>query len=168
MFFHKSRILPILLAWLIPFLNTFAVEKEAIGWLEEITINSSKFQLKAKIDTGATTSSINAKILKEFIKNNQDWVRFSVTNKRGEEIILEREIKRIVQIKRKRASPIERPVIMLGICIGNVYREEEVNLANRDNFDYPVLVGRNYLQGYFLVDSEITYTTKPSCQFVKY
>ena len=152
------------MAWLIPALSVSAYEKETIGWIENVKINKGSLQLKAKIDTGATTSSINAKIIKKFKKNNEDWVRFKVQNKKGKGIVLERKVIRTVKIKRKLALPIKRLVITIGICIGDFYKEEEINLANRENFVYPVLVGRNYLRGHFLVDSERAMTRKPVCK----
>lgn len=164
MFFTKSTVLAIFSACLIPTLNTFAQEKETIGWLEKVAINGSSLQLKAKIDTGATTSSIHSKVLKKFKKNNENWVRFRIKTASGNKIVLERKIQRISKIKRKLAFSIKRPVVLLGICIGNTYKEEEVNLAKRDNFVYPLLIGRNYLKGNFLVDSEVTFTRKPACK----
>lgn len=140
-----------------------AADKQSIGWLEEISINNDELQLKAKIDTGATTSSLNSKIIKLFTRDKQRWVRFRVGNKEGQDIVLERKILRIVKIKRKLALPIKRYVISLGICLGNRYREMEVNLANRENFVYRVLIGRNYLKDHFLVDSSRTFTTSPNC-----
>ena len=154
----------ILLIFLFQIPISFALEKQTIGWLEDVKVNGSDFQLKAKIDTGATTSSLNAKIIKKFTKDGDKWIRFRIKNKMGQNILLERKIVRYVKIKRKLAFALKRPVINLGICIGKVFREQEVNLADRKNFEYQMLVGRNYLQGNFLVDSELVYTSKPSCK----
>jgi len=164
-FLRKNFILPTLLVviYLLYVPDVFALEKRSIGWLEEVSINN-EIKLKAKIDTGATTSSLNAKIIKKFQRDKQWWVQFRIANKDGEEIFLEKRIKRTVKIKRKLAVPLRRSVIMLGVCLGNVYRELEVNLANREKFDYRMLIGRNYLEDYFLVDSSRTFTTKPSCK----
>lgn len=160
----RNRFLTFLLIWLFQISNTFALDKQIIGWLEHVKINNSEFQLKAKIDTGATTSSLNANIIKTFTKDKQDWLRFTVTNKDGQNVVFERKIERYVKIKRKKAKAIERPVIKLGVCVGLVYRELEVNLADRKNFEYHMLIGRNYLQGHFLVDSELVYQSSPSCK----
>ena len=153
----------ILMVWLGFITLVHAADKEPIGWLEEISINNHELQLKAKIDTGATTSSLHAKVIKKFTRDKQRWVQFRVENKEGEDIFLERKILRTVKIKRKLALPIQRYVISLGICLGNSYREMEVNLANRENFVYRVLIGRNYLKDHFLVDSSRTFTTSPNC-----
>lgn len=163
MLHFRLRILSVLFVWLCISPYSFAIEKQTIGWLEQVKINGSEFQLKAKIDTGATTSSLNAKVIKKFSKEGKKWIRFRVENKAGQKIVLERKILRYVKIKRKLALPLKRPIVELGICLGNVHRVLEVNLSNRKNFEYQMLIGRNYLRDYFLVDSALEYTTKPSC-----
>ena len=60
-------------------------------------------------------------------------------------------------------TSIERPVISLGICLGNIYRQVNVNLADRTNYNYTMLIGRDYLNGVYIVDVEIVHTTKPTC-----
>jgi hypothetical protein len=56
-------------------------------------------------------------------------------------------------------------VIVLGVCLSNVYKEVEVNLVDRANFNYPMLVGRSFLAGSFVVDSGEKYLTTPKCNF---
>lgn len=158
------RMLSILLIYILYVPAIFALDKQVIGWLETVEIHKLDFKLKAKVDTGATTSSLHAKIIKEFTREGDNWVRFSIKNKSNQELILEKKIIRYVKIKSKLSVAIKRPVINLGVCIGEVYREEEVNLADRKNFLYYMLIGRNYLQGHFLVDSELMFTSKPSCK----
>lgn len=159
-----KRFLVLLLCFL-PAAGIFAAEKQAIGWVEKVTIDNSDFKLKAKIDTGATTTSVSAKILKKFVRNGENWMRFQIEDEKNNKLILERRVLKYVKIKRKLIFSIKRPVITLGICIGNVYRKEEVNLSDRKNFIYPALIGRNFLKGYFLVDSEKKFTVKPGCKF---
>jgi hypothetical protein len=57
-----------------------------------------------------------------------------------------------------------RPVIRLGICLGNVYKEVEVNLQDRSKFNYQMLIGRSYLKNSFLVDASATFTVETNCQ----
>lgn len=144
--------------------TTFAKELKTIGWIEQVAINNSGLKLVAKIDTGATSSSINAKIIKKFKRDGQNWVRFRLKNKKGKSIVLEKKVVRTVKIKRKLALSLKRPVILLGVCLGKVYRERQVNLSNRKNFNYEMLIGRNYLEDYFLVDSSRTFTVSPACE----
>lgn len=141
-----------------------AGDMQVIGWVEYVGINGLDMQVKAKIDTGATVSSINAKILKSYEKDGKQWVKFQIKNNKGDERIIDKEVIREVFIKRKGAEPLKRPVVYLDICLGSIYKEAEINLSSRDNFVYEVLIGRNYLMGDFLVDSNNTFTVKPSCE----
>jgi len=168
MLYSRFGVLSVLFIYLFQMPVSFASEKKAIGWLEHVEIADSNLKLKAKIDTGATTSSLNAKIIKKFKKDGEKWIRFSIENNIGEKVLLEQRVVRYVKIKRKLAFSLKRPVIHLGICLGKVYRTLEINLADRKNFNYQVLIGRNYLRDYFLVDSALEYTTKPSCEVHNY
>jgi hypothetical protein len=67
-------------------------------------------------------------------------------------------------IKQHGAESATRPVIRLGICLGNVYKEVEVNLQDRSKFNYQLLIGRSYLKNSFLVDASATFTIKTQCQ----
>jgi hypothetical protein len=66
-------------------------------------------------------------------------------------------------IKQHDAESVTRPVIRLGICLGTVYKEVEVNLEDRSKFNYQLLIGRSYLKNSFLVDASATFTLKPNC-----
>lgn len=44
------------------------------------------------------------------------------------------------------------------------YKETEVTLVDRSGLTYPTLVGRNFLQGHFIVDPSINYKTSPQCR----
>ena len=163
MLYARLTISSLLLAGLLHVATAYAFEKQTIGRLEFVKINHSDFRFKAKIDTGATLSSLNAEILNEFNRGSEKWIRFRLESFNGQNIILERKIQRYVNIKRKLISPLRVPIINIGICIGNVYREAEVNLSNRTGFLYSVLIGRNYLQGYFIVDPKLKFTARLSC-----
>jgi hypothetical protein len=43
-------------------------------------------------------------------------------------------------------------VIRLGVCLGRLYREVEVSLADRQRFKYPMLLGRNFFGTDVIVD----------------
>jgi len=55
-----------------------ADNKIIIGEKENIAINENQIHLIAKIDTGADSSSLGAKILETYKKNNELWVKFEV------------------------------------------------------------------------------------------
>ena len=142
-------------------------DKQVIGWLEQAHIGEAKMRLEAKVDTGADTSSIKAKILDTYERDGKPWVSFRIEDRHDHTVELDRQVIRYASIKRKMAPSTRRPVVRLGICIGSVYRDVEVNLAEREGFKYHMLIGRNYLQGVFLVDSEQQYLTRPTCSGIK-
>jgi hypothetical protein len=102
--------------------------------------------------------------LEEFYRDGDKWVRFKLKNWKGRTENFEARIIRTATIKQHETDSVTRPVIHLGICLGNVYKEVEVNLQDRGKFNYQMLIGRSYLKNSFLVDASTTFTTEPSCQ----
>ena len=142
---------------------SIAEAKEVVGWIEKVRLCPGNLVVHAKLDTGADNCSLNAPKMDFFERGNEKWVRFDVTNRDGKTVTFERKVVRIAKIKRKGAKRQERPVIMLGICIGNVYKEVEVNLVNRSHYRYQMLIGRKFLRGDLLIDSSVKYTVEPKC-----
>jgi hypothetical protein len=141
-------------------------QTQTVGWVEKARIPGVDKEVKAKLDTGATTTSINAEILGKPDKNSESggMIKFQFTNGEGIKEVFERPIVRWVQIKSRAGADIRRPVVRMKLCIANRWIEEEVNLADREDFNYPVLIGRNMLkQGNLAVDSSKTFMTDPSC-----
>jgi hypothetical protein len=153
----------LLLVMLVAAVALPAPAKEIVGWTEKAIIHPSGLELRAKIDTGAKTSSLNCECTNFFEKNGEQWVRFSVIDYEGEQVWLERKIHRISKIKRHFGGMQERPVVMLGVCLGGVYRETEVNIIDRSGLKYPMLIGRQFLEGKFLVDSGAQFINPPRC-----
>jgi hypothetical protein len=141
-----------------------ASEPETIvGWVETARISPGRMQIIAKLDTGSLSSSINAHDITEFDRDGERWVRFTVVNRAGRARTLELPVVRDVVIKDHGGEKNERPVVMMGICIGDHYAETQVSLVDRSGFLYPLLIGRRYLKGTFLVDASRKYTVKPRC-----
>ena len=140
-------------------------EKGIFGYVEDIKVTAIDWVMEAKLDTGATTSSIDARDIEKFKKDGEDWVRFTVVNRDTEERqVLEEPITRIVHIKRHGGESQERYVVELGLCIGDRLIAEEVSLTSRKKWNYPLLVGRNHMAGHVLVDSAVKNTREPSCE----
>ncbi len=138
--------------------------KKIYGYIEDVRVVELERNMRAKLDTGATTSSIDARKIEKFEKNDEDWVRFTVVNRDADESQeIEEPVTRIVHIKRHGKESQERYVVELDLCIGDRRITEEVSLTNREKWSYPLLVGRNHLAGHVLVDSAIKDTREPSC-----
>ena len=139
-------------------------EKPVIGWVEKVQLLPGAITVHAKIDTGADHSSLNVDEITEFIRQGESWVRFLFAPKFGEVIRMEKKVFRYARVKQKAAESQERPVILLGLCLGGLYLPDiEVNLTDRKNFKYNMLIGRSGLAGRFIIDPSVTYATALSC-----
>eukprot|EP01029_Cantina_marsupialis_P021399 TRINITY_DN51191_c0_g1_i1.p2 TRINITY_DN51191_c0_g1~~TRINITY_DN51191_c0_g1_i1.p2 ORF type:complete len:234 (+),score=59.73 TRINITY_DN51191_c0_g1_i1:460-1161(+) len=135
--------------------------KIVAGSEEHVYIPSVDLTLKARIDTGATTTSLHALDIKEFERDGKKWVKFKLETPKGKLIDKSLPVEREVNIKRHGAAVQKRYVIKLRINLGSTSELIDVSLTDRSNFSFPVLIGRNYLNGYVVVDVSKKYVTKP-------
>jgi hypothetical protein len=141
--------------------------KPIFGWVERARISPANVILSAKLDTGADNSSLNVGQVTTFQRDDEDWVRFLVTSDEGKTEVLERKLVRTAKIKRHVGPRQERPVVKLGVCIGNYYGETEVNLVDRSRFKYQLLIGRSFMKDKMLIDPSRQFTVEPECADVR-
>ena len=139
-----------------------AIGKSIFGWIERVKLMDSNLIMEAKLDTGADTSSINAPDTEEFDKDGEDWVRFEITDADGDSHTFELPIERTVRI-RSAAGTTRRHVVSMDMCLGHIRRTAEINLADREELSYQMLIGRNFMEDYVLVDSGPKFTMDPTC-----
>jgi len=135
-----------------------ASEMITIGWLENVRIDDSEYRLKAKIDTGADNSSINAEDVIEFSKEGEQWVKFSLRNAWNKHYSITKPVIKTTRIKMKNGNVQQRFVIELEVRLGKISKLVKVNLVDRSHFKYQLLIGRSFLGPQFLVDSSRTFT----------
>ena len=124
-----------------------------MGEVEQVAVTHPDLILDARIDTGATTTSLGVTNSETMERRGSTWVRFSIIDpSNGREQAFERPLVRQAYIKRHQGAAEPRPVVSLPLSVGSLCRSVEVTLANREQFQYPLLVGRNFLQGHALVD----------------
>ncbi len=129
-----------------------------IGSVEPVHISSFSIPFGARIDTGAEISSVDAQNITPFERDGEKWVSFDITNrKNNEKHHFEKPIIRKTKIKRFQSNEC-RYVIHLNIKIGNEIIENEFSLINREKFDYQVLIGRNIINGRFIIDPSVENT----------
>ncbi len=140
-------------------------ELEILGYIEKVRFDNPSIELNAKLDSGATTSSLNALNKESFEKDGKEWIRFDVIDPEDEDnlVTFEAPVVRTVRIRRHGGTPHQRPVVELGMCVGHVHQVAQFTLADRSVFNYQVLVGRNFLKGHIVVDSGSRFETKPKC-----
>ena len=133
------------------------------GYLEFVRTGVNEIQLRAKLDTGADSSSLGYQAIEHIKKDGADWVMVTVSNFKGESFSTLRKVVRVATIRRHRASSIKRPVILVNLCLGNIQKTVEMTLEDRAKFSTPILIGRNFLAGSAVVDSSRKYTSVPKC-----
>ena len=143
---------------------TAAAEKDIFGWAEEVLVGSSKLELEAKLDTGADTSSLHATGIRSYRRAGEFWVEFLVADEdSGRRVRFRKPLVRVARIKEHDGEPQQRPVVEVEICLGDHLLEVETSLTDRSEFLYPVLLGRNALEGLAVVDPGLTQTRAPEC-----
>ncbi len=134
--------------------------KRVIGAIENVRLIPPNVVLEARIDTGAKTTSIDAQNITPFERDGKEWVRFDlfVGEKKYD---IERKVIKTILIKRHGEDSQRRYVIKMRIVLGDVSQLITVNLNDRESYQYPVLIGRNFLRDYFIVDVGKKFQVKP-------
>jgi hypothetical protein len=141
-------------------------KKQVYGWIEDVLIDPQHaLKLPAKLDTGADTTSLDARNIRRTRREGEDYVRFVVTEPAtGESVELEKPFVRAVRIKATNGYDAGRRVVVrMRLCIGDRSRSVEVNLVDRAHYDYPLLLGRNALRDVAVIDPNLRRTREPSC-----
>lgn len=130
-------------------------DKKIVGRVESVLIDPPGIKMKARIDTGAHTSSINAKDIVRFERDQKKWVRFTlIDEKNNTEHVIERRVARVAKIIQSSQDDgfDKRVVVTLQITLGDMKQLSEFTLTDREHMTYSVLVGRNVLRDQMLVD----------------
>jgi len=141
--------------------------KVIAGWVEKITLGEPPIFLKAKLDTGAKTSSIHAINVEPFVREGERWVKFDLllrdVDDKQHTLHLEKPRSRRVRIKNNDGEHDPRAVVELEICFDGRKHVTEFTLADRSEYIYDALLGREFLQGIAVVDPESTFLTQANC-----
>lgn len=148
----KFLILGILLFSSFPSGAQLLREKLLIGRIEWVDLPEIKVKQKARIDTGAKTTSLHAINIEEVDQRGELFVKFQTLNAEGKIIELVRKVAATQKVSNTAGLVSRRYVIKEKIKIGPIEREVLINLNDRTNMDYKFLVGRNVLLGRFIVD----------------
>ncbi|MEA1787582.1 30S ribosomal protein S6--L-glutamate ligase [Arenibacter sp. GZD96] len=111
--------------------------------------------IKARVDSGAKTSSIQAANIKLFFKGAVEWVKFDVNPLQdNRSITIACEAKLIDRRTVKSSSGIaeERLVIKTPVTLGSNTFDIELTLANRDTMEFRMLLGREALNQKYVVN----------------
>lgn len=127
--------------------------KLILGEEEWVYVPGLEESFRARVDTGATTSSISAIDIVPFERDGKDWVKFKIEHDgiKSKEVSL--PVERWVKIKQSSAEGTQRrAVIVANIQIGDLKDKTEFTLADRTHLKYPLLLGRSFFRDVAVVD----------------
>lgn len=129
-----------------------------IGEVEPIYFLPMKSPFLARIDTGATTSSLDCRDVEYFERDGERWVTFKLKNRKtGEEHVFEKKIERSFKVRRV-GEDERRKAVKMDVKMGKEVFSAVFSIADREQFDYQGLIGRNILTGRYIVDTSTSYT----------
>ncbi|MDF3128927.1 RimK/LysX family protein [Kiritimatiellaeota bacterium B1221] len=131
-----------------------------IGWREWIELPDWGLRLKAKMDTGAKSSSLDVEQL-EFLPHNR--VRFGIHQLRKTDSIkmVEAELFDTTKVRSSNGLTQKRIVVKTRIRLAGIEKEILVNLTNRRKMLHRILLGREALQEHFLIDAGVDHVVTP-------
>jgi hypothetical protein len=138
--------------------------KRVIGATAKITEISTGLKFSARVDTGAETCSLHVDEIE--IKNEAPIptrnigkaIRFLVKNEKGKSQWIETTVSDVVQVKssaQKDGEIDRRYKVWLSLKWHGYRKQVLVTLNDRTEMAYPLLLGRNYLRGDFVVDVDV-------------
>jgi hypothetical protein len=127
-----------------------------LGAVETVSLSGIEQNFDARVDTGATTSSIDAQNIKEFERNGKKWVKFHISEKendQGDKLWVEVPIIRYASVRQVNTPDLQkRPVVSIPLQLGNLRENVEFTLTDRSHMDHSVLLGREFLKDIAIVD----------------
>jgi len=128
-----------------------------VGWREWVALPDLGLPaVKAKVDTGAKTSSLHA-----FDLRVEDGVAVFAVHPHQEddadETWVELPVVEHREVRPSTGEAEDRPVVVVPVRVGEHELEVELTLTDRDAMGFRMLLGRTALAGRFLVDPAVSY-----------
>ncbi len=134
-------------------------DKWVLGRVEWLCLPALQDTIKARIDSGAKTSSMSATNIAEFERGGEPWVRFTFLHDHISSD-MEAPLTRYVRIRQANSKKADRRVVVtLPVRLGDLEKNVEFTLKDRTRMLYPVLLGREFMGNDVLID--------PSRRFVQ-
>ena len=127
------------------------------GWREWVQLPDVGVPwIKAKLDTGAQTSSIHAYDVEAFDRDGTAWVTFRIRpwqRSDADEVEIERPVHDVRRVRSSSGHVQERFVVLMPLVLVGFEVTAEVTLSNRDAMGFRMLIGREALSRGYVVDS---------------
>lgn len=141
-------------------------QKHVVGALELCDLPKLAItDLHVRVDTGAATSSLHVDNIEEFEQEGDLWVSFDIhPDIHNVSKVIRRQAPVLGQkrVKSSTATRERRYVIQTPIKMDNQQWDIQLTLTDRSEMTYLMLLGREAMQGRFIVDPEFDYLlTRP-------
>ena len=138
-------------------------EKLTLGWREWVGLPELDLpEIKAKVDTGARTSTLHAFELHTFSEGGKPRVRFKMHPLQKDSQVVVNCVADIVDerfVTDSGGHREQRLIISTPLTIGPWSWPIEMTLTARDNMMFRMLLGRTAIKGIAMVDPSRSYTT---------
>jgi hypothetical protein len=128
-----------------------------VGWREWVALPELGVRsVKAKIDTGARSSSLHVFDLETFRRRGKEFVRFGIhplQRNHRKTVWAEVEVLERRRVRSSSGHTTMRPVIRTEVRLLGETWPIEVTLANRDSMGFRMLLGRQAVRDRYLVDA---------------
>lgn len=128
-----------------------------IGWREWVALPDLGIKkIKAKVDTGARSSSIHAVDLEIYERNQLEHAKFKIYPDQKDDkmaTVCQAEIMEYREIRSSNGQSERRPVILTDVVLLGERWPIELTLTNRDEMGFRMLLGRESFRDRFLVDA---------------
>jgi len=138
-------------------------EAATLGWREWVSLPGLGVEwMKAKVDTGARTSSLHASDLVMFERDGSAWVRFVIHPWQRSDLDAVEAEAALHETREVRSSTGEaelRPVIRTTVRIGGDIHTIDLTLTDRTDMKFQMLLGREAIRHRFMVHPGRSYAT---------
>jgi len=131
-----------------------------LGWREWLALPALGLPaVKAKIDTGARSSSLHVASVESFERDGCTWLRFAVAPRRRDGRLFNCEAQALARrdVTDSGGRITQRWFVRTDIELGGRRFSAEINLSNRGDMIFPMLLGRSALRGRFRIDPQLSY-----------
>ncbi len=139
-------------------------KKRVIGWREWLALPELGIgRIKAKVDSGARSSSLHAVDVQRWENDGKDWVKFRVypiQRSHGNPIEVSAPVLDFREVRSSSGEAETRPVIRTAVRLCGQQWPIDLSLTNRNEMGFRMLLGREAIRGRFLLDAGGSYLAR--------
>lgn len=136
-------------------------DKKTVGVVERCNLPALAIKgLHVRVDTGAATSSLHVDNIEEVERDGELWIQFDIhPDIHNVKNVVRREAKVEARkrVKSSTATRERRYVITTSIIMEDMQWDIKLTLTDRSEMTYLMLLGREAMEGRFVVDPEYEY-----------